>query len=222
MKYCSLLTLLAGSVFASGTHAATVFADDFNDADGTVLNGKAADVGGPWSENTGVTINGGVLDTSGAGRTAFADFTAALGPGEMITVTYDAAESAGSFSTGWAGVSLYVGGSEEVFIGNPGSIDNWGLDGGTIGGTQDTGQTAEDLTATFTYAYDTGDWTFALSTGENLAGTGGSGRAFNRVRIANGEGGDLAVDSLQVDIVPEPASFLLLGLGGVTMLIRRR
>lgn len=224
MKMFHIISVLAVLAFASGAHAAIVFSDDFNDPDGTAIDGKAADVGGPWEDTSGSnpTVSGGIYDTSGAGRGSFAFFTTALGAGEIITVVYDAAESAGSFATGFAGVSLFIGGAEEVFLGNPGAIEDWGIDGGTIGSTIGTGQSAEDVTATFTYAYDTGDWTFSLSTGENLAGTGVAGQAFNRVRIANGEGGDLAVDSLEISIVPEPASLALMGIGGLFMFRRRR
>lgn len=226
---CIWFVVAICSMVASSVHADIVFFDDFDDANGTAIDGKAADTGGPWTETGGsvVTNPPGIVDTTGAARVAFADLTRTLGAGEQLTLVYDGADTAGDFSAGFAGVSFFTGGTEQIFVGNPNNFANWGVIGNAIGGAQTTNNATEDSTATFTYTFDTGDWTFALDTGGNLAGTATAGLAIDRLRFANGAGGDLAIDSLSVDFsptaVPEPTSaFVLLGGLGLAMLSRRR
>ena len=228
----SLLGITYAFSLSSVTQAAIVFQDDFSEADGTALNGKAPDIGSNWNVtvgSAGLNVNGGSVDTQGAARAAFGGFTA-LGAGERLTLTYDTVATGGTFFTaGFAGVSLFVGGSggsEPFFTGDPGSggAASWGVVGIGAGGDQITADTTVATSATFVYTYDTGAWTFTTTSGINLAGTGTANLAIDTLRFANGGGGDIAVDNFAVDIsaVPEPSSSALLGLGGIALMLRRR
>ncbi|WP_353565705.1 PEP-CTERM sorting domain-containing protein [Haloferula sargassicola] len=219
-----LPAILAPLCFSTG-HAATVFADDFSEPDGTTIIGKAPDVGSAWT-GTAPTISAGTFDTTGAGRAAFANFSVALGAGQVLTLTYDTLLPAGGafFTGGYAGVSLYAGGSEQVFTGDLGIDTFWGVDQPAVGGAHASTDNTAATTATLTYFFDTGAWSFTTLSGANLSGTGVSGVAFDQLRIANGNGGDIRVDNLMVDIsaVPEPSAALLLGLSAAGIGLRRR
>ena len=214
---------LAAAILSTGTnsHAAVVFSEDFSESDGTAIIGKNPDVGSPWTGNAPL-VSGSSFYIEGGSSDARADFTAALGAGQVLTLTYetlpmDEGIYFGSGS-GFAGVSLYVGAGERVFIGD--LIDNtfWGL-----GGISDSGISADATavtTVSFSYAYDTGAWAFTTGSGINQSGITDSEASLDRLRIANYGGSSIRVDNLTVDIsaVPEPSvallsGFLVVGLG---------
>ena len=226
----TLIPLLAISALSlTVCNGSTVFLDTFSDAPGTLIVGKAADIGGSWTQNgtgaNGLTISAGnSLNTQGNGRQVFDSFTSSLGAGQVLTLSFDTVTPAAALVNGWAGVSLYSGftsgpspGSEQMFAGNP-TASNWGTDGniGRFFGSDN----ALINHLTLTYAYDTGDWTFS-SAGFSASGTGPANYALNGLRIGNGGGADINLDNLTVDItaVPEPASMALFGLGGLGLVL---
>ncbi len=227
--------LLAAAAMAAGLpvgYAGTVFYDTFSGTSGSLIVGQSADVGGIWSENNGsangLTISAeNSINTQGNGRQIFNAFTSALGAGQVLTLSYDTVTPAATLTSGWAGVSLYSGftdavspGAEDMFAGDP-SASAWGTDGsiGRFYGADN----ALGNHISLTYAYDTGAWTFS-SAGFSASGIGPANYALNGLRIGNGNGGDINLDNLTVNIspVPEPASLALLGLGGLGVLLFRR
>ncbi len=236
------LAITAASL--SVCQGATVFSETFSGTTGTAIAGTTADIGGKWYDGNG---NGGdisaenSLDTSGNGRQLFDSFTATLGAGQMLALSYDMVsptpsdEVGGPYAGCWAGISLYsgydgaAGGTEQMFAGLV-STTSLGKDGAAIGGAQGSGDTQQINHLVLTYAYDTGAWTFTSNSGF-LSGTGTASLALNGLRIANGgtDGlghyGDINLDNVTVNIsaVPEPSSMALIGAGmGLLMILRRR
>lgn len=192
----------------------TVFLDTFSNAPGTAIIGQTPDVGlGALQGNSGGTLTitaNHTLNTVGAARTVYGAFTSALGPGQQLSLSFNVLNFGPIFpnSQGFAGVSLYTNyssfsnnatGNEEAFIGEPNGANQWGLDQATTGALN-SGNTNTPATATFTYVYNTGVWTFTTSGGVNMSGTGVSYQAFNALRIANGNGGDIELSNLSVVI----------------------
>jgi hypothetical protein len=236
-SYFFLLLAVAVMAIAMPTSAATVAADDFSDADATLLDGKAADVGGPWRVTQGggdLDVLGGVLDTTGAGRTGFLDFAGGktLGAGEVLTMTLATLSPSGNnfFGGGYAGFSFFAGndGSEVMFIGDTGGGEFWGLDQALTSGTVLSDNNEQAATAIFTYAFDSGAYALNVNGQIELAGTGAANLAVDRFRFVNGNGGDLVMDSVLVDIspaaIPEPSAIVLLGgaLAGFAAALRCR
>lgn len=224
-KLACIPCLAAFALLTPVSHAAIVFADDFSEADGTAIIGKAPDVGSAWTGNA-PTVSGSSFDSTGAGREAYGNFTAPLAAGQTIRLSYDTLALSGNnfFSGGYAGVSLFVAGSEQAFTGDTGGAAFWGVDQPAVGGAHISTDATAVTSAVFNYAYDTGAWSFATASGVSLSGTGSAGVAFDRVRIANGSGGDIRIDNLSVEIsaVPEPGSLALLGLSILGIGLRRR
>lgn len=225
----SLSVALAWIVLCGQASAEIVGADDFSEPDGTVVSGKLADVGGaPWEAPGSQTIVGGILDTDlvGQHQGSFLSLTRALGPGEILTMKFTSAATAGTLfeAGGYAGLSIFTGGSEKLFVGDPGGdqiINGWALDGFAGGGPSTyTGLGSEAVTGTFTYNYDSGVGKLFVSDGVNSGSAVHNydpALALNRFRIQSGstDPAAIAIDSFSISMspVPEPASLGLLAVG---------
>lgn len=226
------LPLVASSALAVNICKGTpVFYDTFSQAPGTPIIGSTPDIGSGWTGNGGagpVAISAGnSLDTEGDARTLFAALNATLGAGEEITLTYDTLFLNNFNAGGYAGVSLYTGGSsgtEQIYTGDVYNQAKWGVDGAGVGGAQPSAVPWGMTSVTLNYFYDTGAWTMTTTSGVDLSGMGTPDLAIDELRVANGLGGDINVDNLLVDIstVPEPTSLALLGIGGLGFALYRR
>lgn len=217
----NLLLSAAGALAftVSTSQAAVIFADDFSDADGTVLNGKAPDVGISWEQTSGteVTVQGGRIDTTGAARVIFGNFTALGADEPLLILTADVTLI--SHNGGFAGISLFQGDSERIFLGDlSGETTTWGL---SIAGVGDASSESYSGPNTLTLTYDFNTGLTQLFDGAAPAGNplislnAEPGLAFNRFRIANNNGGDIALAGITVQTapIPEPGSAALLAAG---------
>lgn len=118
-----------------------------------------------------------------------------------------------------------------IYLGNIIETQTWGLAGNSAASTVPDSNPVQNVN--FTYAYDTGHWSFQVGTNSR---SGDTSRyiALDTVRIGAGKAnlndplGDRAsinVDNILVDVstVPEPSTLLLLGAGlSALAFIRRR
>lgn len=241
MKAKQLAVLVAGVLVlgVAGAPAATIFSDSFDATDGTDLKGRLPTIGGgAWTtvDNQTVLIYGGAVDTSyekPGGVGAFATFTQALGAGQTLTLTFSTLLPKNNFFTPWgsgyAGVSLFAGNNEPVFLGKPGWATGWGCDGWMGGATFGPSINSAAQNVVFTYDYDTGAWSYAVGS-QGMSGTMQAGIAFDQLRIGASDNqsynSDINVSDIQVTTsgpgaVPEPATGALGLLGGVLCLGRR-
>src|SRR5882724_13274339 len=194
-----LILFLASSGLAVNVcQGATVFLDTFSRTVGSAIVGSTPDTGLVWTAGTSCNISSqNSLDTTGAGRDVRAGFTAALGAGQQLTLTWTNLNLSGNdFFNGYAGVDLITGytgfntGSQTAFVGHPGGQSSWGVDGSALG-SHGSGNTTVATIATFTYVYNTGAWTLTTTAGASLSGTGTANQAYNALRVENGAGGDI-------------------------------
>ncbi len=221
--------LVVATTFNQILNRGVVFADDFNEADGTAVPNKLPDVGPRWSQTSGagLTVQNDKIDTQGGARVLFGTFERALSHDETFSFDFVTADTNGAFhSGGWAGISLYAGGVEQIFIGDPGNATEWGLGGAQFPSGLNTGVVGEAMHGLFLYSFNTGAYQFFLDDALLLSGAISPGLALDSLRIANNSGGDIAVDSLDVRFgpVPEPVTMALLGLAscGLGGYVRRR
>ncbi|MDQ8191746.1 FecR domain-containing protein [Roseibacillus persicicus] len=183
----------------------TIFADDFDEPDGTDLHGKRPDIGdGRWEVTLGdATIRDNILDTSGAFRkAAFVAVPPMLNElSHVLLLTIEAETSQAAMHTpGWAGVSLYTGEVERIFVGDPnGPGISWGLHPAGWQAQNACPQLAGETIVTLRYDYRTGLTELFegdTTTGEALASEWiAPGLVFDRLRIANGSQLDAAIDA---------------------------
>lgn len=193
----------------------TVLVDDFSEEDGTLLHGKSPDVGaGPWivTEGEPVILNG-LLDTSGSAKELFAplgfprldDLNHVL----LLTIRTDDPDARTFHSEGWAGISLYADGEERLFVGDPGSggRDQGGWAIHPVGGqtVAPTPPLTGKQTVTLRYSFRTGLaelFEGATASGEARASEWiAPGLQFDQLRVANAEGGDIALRYVNVAIL---------------------
>ncbi len=242
-KFSAIVLLL---VAPATIKAEWVFQDDFSATNGTLLNGSTPDVGSNWNVTSGAAqliISNSAVDTSfvtapATYTFAFGDFTRALSSGETLTFTFTTGNPANNnfFTTGWAGLSLYTGGSggtEQFFLGSVGLEPYWGIDGAAAGGKQwFTNIASAAQSVTFTYVYDTGAWNYAIGA-NTMSGVTTSNLAFNTLRIGAdfSDTASIKVEGVGVEFsttaaVPEPSTYLagicLAAIGTIQWMRRRR
>jgi hypothetical protein len=215
--------ILLGSVFflSANLFADVVFRDTFTAQNGTILNGRTPEVGKAWEDNSGLTIQSGAVDTSGAYNSTsaygfFADGLT-LSSVQTLQLSFDTLTPTNQnfFASGrWAGISLFSGSDEKFIIGKISSLTGWGIGDystNTTGLVPGIGTAPADAAQSvqFTYAYDTGAWILTVG-GSSISGFAHTGLAIDRVRIGS-DGynyADIAVTKIEADItsLPEPAT----------------
>jgi len=197
MKHISLLfvSIFAGSV---ASDAAVVFADDFSYPDGTTLSGRTPDVGsGTWTGGGGWKVNGDAVSLVGGSDSVYGYFTSALSAGQKLTLVFDTQAVTGFLGSSWAVLSLFdSAGNERCYIGDPGGPNTcWGAGGSIVNAT--TNDSNQANTATYTYDFDTGAWTFSTN-GGSFSGTGAPGVALDHLRIASGGTSDYPAGNMKL------------------------
>ncbi len=197
------------TVYASAT---TVFQDDFTAANGTALSGRTPTVGsGTWSVTSGgPTIQNGSLNTYSSGSatmtTALGTYSTTLAAGKILDVTFATLDPSPGvfFNAGWTGISVYAGATEQIYLGN--SSSKWGITGAALSNIAQTVTPSQtvDQTVHFTYAYDTGAWTYQVGAANVLSGTATNHLALSAVRIGAGNSGstyaNINVDSIKIAV----------------------
>lgn len=242
-----LLALLASVSLAPAAHAAIIFADDFNTGTSAALNGQAPQTrpgtetwraGGVYTKNTGT----GVVSSTGSGSANLA--MPAFDSGTVYTLTGRVFNNLASSDGDWVGIGwttqttstnawnvagtgtywmFWRGNNEIRFFQGAGAVSSSGATSVFVAGESNVLdlRVVLDLPAnTFTAQYknpSAATWTTytsaALSSGL-LNGIKSVG--FTTLDTNTG------IESFELTAVPEPASLALLGLGGLTMLRRRR
>ncbi|MDB6079255.1 MAG: symbB [Akkermansiaceae bacterium] len=200
--------VVAGGLLISGLSSGqVVFSDDFTAAAGATLAGRVPPVGQAWTQPGGaaITITNGAIDTAGGDRSAFAGFSQAFtGSPRLLKLTIDFTSL--TFSSGYAGVSLYSGDSEKMFVGSVGgrggSVSCELTGGGAVTATPAT------PTGLVTVIYDSETGKTTLYAGATLTGpvlgslTGTAGLSLDRVRVQNG-GADVGVSSITAEMLAQ-------------------
>ncbi|MDB6078731.1 MAG: hypothetical protein JWO82_2478, partial [Akkermansiaceae bacterium] len=193
-------------VFPSLSSAQIVVSDDFTAADGTPLAGRVPPVGQAWTETAGtpMTIVNGIIDTTGGDHTAFVPLTQPFdGSSRLFKLTVDFTTLTNT--AGYAGISLFNGTSERAFFGHlSGATPSIGVQ--VNRGPKLYANPAKPIgLVTLLYDFVTGRTTIYdgdTITGPVLLSTLATpGLVFDRLRLQNGSGANIAISSLSGEIL---------------------
>ncbi len=157
-----------------------------------------------WDIKSGeLKISNGIVSTEGDDKMtlAFMNLDKSIQKGEILKVTFKSNDVTKFATGGWAGLSLYTGGSsgkEQIFIGSPGNSSSWGVDGAAISKTV-LSKTSELVDVEFSYNYDDGNWSINVD-GEIKTGTIAPNLAFDAIRLGAdiNNNADLAISNLSI------------------------
>lgn len=200
----------------------TVLREDFSEEDGTPLSGKSPDVGQPWMvlfETNPTTVKQGKLDTSYGPRTLSAGLRTDSGNGRRrvylatlsTSVPDNIGDKAGYFDAAES-VTLWDRDGSAIFsiVARASRDHRWQLKNEATGGLS-IGTRVSALEAnTLTIGYERETGTVRLYEGATTQGQFldelkvRSGATPGSLTISNAEGGDLAIDALEVRVVTYP------------------
>jgi hypothetical protein len=209
----STLAALAGLALATGAaHAATpitILNAGFENSSNSIGNGNNTDID-DWSEDVGDAY----VDTGGSWTPETTDmlYISSASVNQDLSHNWSASDSFTlgiiamnpSWNTGAAGLRVQLRqASDGTVLWDSGLVD---VSGTVVAGPAYSG-TGHELS-----------WNIDAST---FAGMGGVELSQINVRIA-AESGTVYADNVSLDLVPEPSTTALLGLGGLALILRRR
>jgi hypothetical protein len=256
--FSALAATAVAAVFAPLAVASPIASDSFNSSAGAL---GTASGGSGWTSNwaggsTNVTAPGLVgsgigsastnkLTTNNDNNGAFRSVPSQGTDGTTVWLSYLTSGNGAPVAGGYAGVSLFAGGSENLFTGKRSNQTTLGVErsGQQTGGAGDSAASADTATHLLVYRIDFGAGTTAGNEKVTMYLDPSPGVApdvapsvtlddvnnftFDRVRIQSGNGSNFNVDEVSLgttyaDVVPEPATIGLLGLGAIATLASRR
>ena len=260
-----LCLLLAGSSGIRECSAAVLASESFNyeQADGSLISGAAGGTGwsGAWGNTgldfyrtagmtfPGLTTSGGSIETRSFSATDFRNLNASYGTdGTTLWLRFliqrDNTDTEGN--SGYAGLSLFDNGSEQLFIGKRNGVSTWGLEqaggGASANSTvsiNDPGAAMMLVRLSFLPGAETIDlWALNSEAPEDELDLGAASASisatdfdFNRIRIGSGSTvynvDEIFLASSYEDLfatsVPEPTTLvLMMGAGLVLTRLRQR
>jgi hypothetical protein len=196
----------------------------------------------------GLTLNGigstgtNKLTTNADNNGAFRSVAAQGTDGSTVWLGYLTSGTGGPEAGGYAGVSLFAGGTENLFTGKRSGQTVYGVERSGGGQSGDSTASADTATHFLVYRIDFGAGTTAGNEKVTMYVDPTPGAApdvapaatltdvnnftFDRLRIQSGNGSSFNVDEVALGTsyadVPEPVMASLLGLAGAGLLVRRR
>jgi hypothetical protein len=228
--------IAALAVMAESSGAALIYSENFSGLSSTLLNGQAPQTRPgteTWTASASIKADGTAVFQAFDEASSFLPF-APIG-GQVYTLTATLAQPGPRNADGqWGGIGFTAGNTVSTAIWrDPNLASPWMLYRNndpvvTFTGTGTTGSESEGNftgTQTLTIVLDTTAdlWTAAWKVGGTSVRTHtfATNPTINYVAFGRASAG-VDFDSFTLDVIPEPGSVAMLGIGGLAMLMRRR